>query len=194
MQHPPTEMIQRREAFAAILPSTVRNPGASGVVEAARKFLSQMDLRPFGTKSKAAFTASLEKETEALQKALPKKASTWGLARKALNIFLRNCLYNHYLRTTFHLDHAEPFFELPLDSLVAKALRDRDEHLPSWRGVKRLEPCDSAKFQTYAARLARPKGYARVHLDALLGPTRAARLNGPLPLARSRRGTLSSSS
>ena len=171
MKYPPSEIIQRREAFAAILPSTVRNQGASGVAEAAREFLSQMDLRPFGTKKQAAFAGILEKETGALQKALPKKARTWGLARKALNIFLRNCLYNHYLRTKFQLDQAEQFLELPLDSFVAKALRGKDENLPPWRGVKRLKLGDSTRFQKYASRLAQSEGYARIHLDALLGPT-----------------------
>ena len=175
MKHPPNVMIRRREAFAAIGPSTVRNQGAAGVVRAARTFLSQMDLRPFGTKKQDAFADILEKETEALCKALPKQARSWGLARKALNIFLRNCLYNHYLRTKFQLDRAEQFLELPLDSLVAKALRARDGDLPSWRGLKHLKRCDSARFQKYASRLAQSEGYARVHLDAQLGPSGSAR-------------------
>ena len=185
MKHPPNEMIQCREAFAAILPSTVRNQGAPGVVRAARIFLSQMDLRPFGTKKQDAFADILEKKTEAFQKALPKQARSWGLARKALNIFLRNCLYNHDLRTKFQLDRAEQFFELPLDSFVAKALRAQDGNLPSWRGIKYLIRRDSARFQKDASRLAQSEGYARVHLDAQLRPTKIARLNDPAPPTRS---------
>ena len=166
--------IQRLESFIAIGASTVRNQGAPGVVEAARNFLSEMDLSPFGTTNQDDFAATLERETKALQKALPKPAASWGLARKALNVFLRNCLYNHYLRREFRLNRAELLFELPLDSLAVKALKRefKRRSLPTWRGIKGLSSCDSEKFQEYASRLASSRGYARVHLDAEFFPDR----------------------
>ena len=103
MKRPISKIIQRFEAFTAIGASTVRNQGAPGVVNATRKFLSEMDLRSFGAKNKDDFTEALECKTNALQRTLPEPAASWGLARKALNVFLRDCLYNHYLRRDFHL-------------------------------------------------------------------------------------------
>lgn len=45
------------------------------------------------------------------------------LARKLLNLFLRDCLYNRYLSDANRPDDAEHLFELPLDSYTGKALR-----------------------------------------------------------------------
>ena len=175
MKRPTSEIIQRFESFTAIGASTVRNQGASGVVDATRKFLSEMALGPFGTTGRAGFADALERETKALQKALPKEAASWGLARKALNVFLRNCLYNYYLRRDFQLNRAELFFELPLDRLAVTGLKKtlkrelkrqvRVRSLPIWRGVKNLSQDDSARFQEYASCLAQSRVYARVHLD-----------------------------
>jgi len=41
------------------------------------------------------------------------------MARKLLNIYLRNALYSTYLREAFELDTAEHLYEVPLDSIVA---------------------------------------------------------------------------
>ncbi len=76
MKRPTSEIIQRFESFTAICASTVRNQGAPGVVCATRKFLSEMDLGPFGTKNKDAFTGVLERKTNALQGALPEPAAS----------------------------------------------------------------------------------------------------------------------
>ncbi len=180
MKRPTSKIIQRFEAFTAIGASTVRNQGAPGVVNATRKFLSEMDLRSFGAKNKDDFTEALERKTNALQRTLPEPAASWGLARKALNVFLRDCLYNHYLRRDFHLNRAEFFFELPLDRLAVTGLKSQApvRSLPIWKGVKHLCPRDSKKFQEYASRLAQSKGYARVHLDAELGYGRPDRMQG----------------
>jgi hypothetical protein len=96
--------------------------------------------------------------------------SSWGLARKVLNIFLRDCYYNGLLMNTYKLKSAERFFEVPLDSVVAKALKAGQPRgaLPPWRGVKHLSPEDSARFQEAALALCRSWNIARVHLHTFL--------------------------
>ena len=69
------------------------------------------------------FQSRLNVATRRLKDRLPKGARNWGAARKALNIFLRDVLYNHYLRSRHHLDRLEEWLEVPLDRDVAAALR-----------------------------------------------------------------------
>jgi hypothetical protein len=86
-----------------------------------------------------------------------------------LNIFLRDALYNSYLRTPYHLDRAEALLELPLDSITAKRLRHvvGADQLPRWPGVKHLSPTVSGQYQTAATAVAQQMNVARVHLDAM---------------------------
>lgn len=160
--------IQRYVAYVAIAPSTVRNQGAPRVVERARQHLSQISLGGFGTAHESAFVLKLDAETQQLMAAIPRGGRSWGLARKALDVFLRDCLYNYHLRRRYTLQRAEQFFELPLDSLSVAGLKHttKKRALPGWHGVKRLTPEASSAFQDYARDLARQRGVARVHLDA----------------------------
>ena len=164
------QMIQSRAARTCIGPSTVRGRGNAGAVEAARIFLRRLNLAPFGSTDSTSFQTQLNLTTEDLRKALPHGCQYWGMARKILNIFLLDCFYTSYLDSAFHLDRAESFFELPLDSITAKELRraakKRDISLPPWPGVKHLTIPVSASFQMAAADEASKLGIARVHLDA----------------------------
>jgi hypothetical protein len=91
-----------------------------------------------------------------------------GSREKRLNIFLRNCLYTTYLRDEYGLAVAEPFFELPLDSITgARLVKESKGALPRWETVRALTTERSAQYQAAAARLAAKRGVARVHLDAL---------------------------
>ena len=85
--------IQHYTARAAISSSSMRGAGNTGVVTAARTHLGRLDLCPFGTRDDARFRAELNSATTRLRAVLPEDARCWGLARKALNIFLRKCLY-----------------------------------------------------------------------------------------------------
>ena len=100
---------------------------------------------------------------------LPIGARHWGLARKVLNIFLRDCLYTTYLDEAFHLRRSEALFEIPLDSLTATNLKRGTGRgaLPPWPGVKHLSKPDSVRFQQATEEEARKRGIARVHLDAV---------------------------
>jgi len=95
------------------------------------------------------FRLRIDKATEDLRVALPHRARSWGLARKLLNIFLRDAMYTTYLREHFHLDRAEFLLEIPLDSITAKTLKKFASRgkLPTWRGVKYVTPATSMVFQ-----------------------------------------------
>lgn len=101
-----------------------------------------------------------------LQRAFPEGDRYWGLARKSLNIFLRDCLYTVYLREAHGLQLAERYFEVPLNSLTGCAPHKTAPHrLPRWRTVRSLTADFSDMYQTVATEIARSRGIARVHLD-----------------------------
>jgi hypothetical protein len=159
---------QARAARIAIGASSMRGNGSAGVVIAARGYLLGLPLTDFGTADANAFRASLDRATNELELALPKKGRYWGLARKGLNIFLRDCLYTVYLREAFSLQLAEEFFEVPLDSISGKSLFEKSfGRLPRWKTVRGLTPALSDQYQIEASRLAVAKKTPRVHLDAI---------------------------
>lgn len=159
--------IQRHVAVFAVGPATVRGQGAKGVVAAAQEFLSEVPLRLFARGTEASFRRALDSATEDLALSFPKPARSWGLARKCLNIFLRDAFYNSHLAPRFHLEAAKPFYELPLDGVVARALHDLagPKKLPRWPGVKHLQPVTSETYQAFAHDLSRKWKIDRVYLD-----------------------------
>jgi hypothetical protein len=166
--------VQQRTARVAISASACRGGGSAGVVQAARDATADLDLGRFATRDRAAFARALDAATKKLLRALPRRARAWGLARKLLNIFLRDSLYTGYLRDAHGLQRAERFFEIPLDSITAARLHDLAPKLPRWAGVRCLDPSTSAEYQSVALLAARKKDLARVHLDAFWWGARAA--------------------
>jgi hypothetical protein len=160
--------IHSRAARIAVGPSTVRGRGNSGVVLATRNFLLNLDLKLFSTGRATVFRSALDRTTKRLVQALPSKARSWGLARKVLNIFLRDALYTAYLRDSYELGSAEAYYELPLDSVTATELKRTAGRgvLPPWPGVKHVTPALSDAYQKAAQRIAQRRGIHRVHLDA----------------------------
>ena len=156
-------IVQSLVARYATAGSFRRRP--AGTTQAARKFLAGMPLKPFATEDEGIFRKQTESATDGLQAKMP--GHERGFARKALNVFLRDCLYNSYLRSEYRLELSGAFCEVPLDSIVAKELRKFDPCLPAWDAIKRLDPATSAKYQAAARRIARELGMSRVHLDAL---------------------------
>ena len=110
---------------------------------------------------------SLDRETTRLQATLPARGRRWGVARKLLNIYLRDCVYSAHLRSAYRLGQIEPFCEVPLDSITAKRLRGSAEGaaLPAWPGVGRLTPEVSAHYQIVAGHIAKARKIRPVHLD-----------------------------
>ncbi len=162
------QSFQARAARVAIGPSSMRGPARKGVVVAARNYLRHLPLSDFGTADETAFRRSLDKATDELRLALPKPSRHWGLARKGLNIFLRDCLYTVYLRQAFSLQRAERFFEVPLDSISGRSLWQHSSgRLPRWKTVQELDRFLSDEYQGEAMRQAAARKIARVHLDAI---------------------------
>ena len=160
--------LQFRAARASVGPSSMRGVGSRGVVAAGRPFLGGLDLRRFATSRERRFGVELDRATNGLMRVFPRPARHWGLARKGLNIFLRECLYTVYIREAYNLGVAAFFFEVPLDSLTGRALHEAaPQTLPRWQTVRGLERSLSDAFQQVASRVARERGVARVHLDAL---------------------------
>ena len=161
--------VQHKVAISALPASALRGQGEGGVTAAARSFLRTLDLSQFAVSDATRFAARLDQVTNQLRRALPPKCASWGIARKAVNLFLRDAFYNTYLRNRFKLSRAEACFELPLDGVVAKGLRKWvSDPLPRWRGVKHLTPEASGIYQRVALKEALRMHLRRVHLDIYL--------------------------
>src|SRR3954454_12802890 len=98
--------VQHKVAISAVPPSTFRGSEA-GLVAAARDFLQFLNLSQFAVSDPKRFAARLNRVTSQLRSNLPRESATWGIARKALNLFLRDAFYNTYLRERFKLLRAE---------------------------------------------------------------------------------------
>lgn len=164
-----TKAIKTRVAVVAVGPSTARGQGAPGVVGALRAALDAVPLARFSKSKHGGFLRALDASTLTVMAELPRAARSWGLARKCLNIFLRDCFYNAFLRDEYGLVVAERWFEVPLDRVVAEGLKANSTvALPRWPGVKRVTPELSACYQEAALHLSQSWGITRVHLDTYL--------------------------
>lgn len=161
------KLMQRRTASIAIGPSTARRMGPKGTIKRAREYLNEIDLASLKVNSESEFAKRLNDLTKNFVRKMPAGAKFWGSCRKFLNIFLRDVLYNHFLREYFQLGKIERWLELPLDSHVAEGLylESGSEILPKWKTVKNLQQEESEKFQSFASKVALRKGILRVHLD-----------------------------
>ena len=167
--------VQARGARVSVTASATRKQGG-GIVEPARAFLAVMPLSAFSTADPVVFTQRLNAATDELMATFPSESSSWGLARKLLNIFLRDCLYTSYLEAEHKLSAAEQLMEVPLDSISAAGLIEEASKggLPRWPGVKHNTPQVSERYQDFAAQFAAKQGIARVHLDTYWWGERAA--------------------
>jgi hypothetical protein len=165
---------QRRVAMAAIGPSALRGQRHPELAQAVRDYLARVPLKPFGVTTARLFNRRLDECTDELLRTLPAQVRHWGIARKSVNLFLRDALYNRYLCERFNLVAAEAHYEIPLDRVVAKGLsaRTRNE-LPAWQGVKYLTRELSQVYQALAGRQATRMGIARIHLDLYLWTARS---------------------
>lgn len=164
-----SELLKTMQHFAAIDsvgPSALRNQG-KGVLARVHGYLADVSLERI-PRRQTDFDLWLDQQTGNLSRRCQCK---WGAARKALNLFLRSCCYHHYLREKYGFGTIEEWLEIPLDQVVASALKKKAGRgaLPQWPRLVRLSKEDSVKFQAYAAKLAKDMGLpARVHLDVFL--------------------------
>jgi hypothetical protein len=159
--------LRRREASTAVGPSTARRMGPKGTISAAQEYLASLNLARFRVNSDKESRAALDQATECFLDQLPAGGKHWGAARKFLNIFLRNVIYNRFLCEHYGLIILEPWLELPLDSQVAKGLREEanGRSLPRWKTVIGLDRETNKKFQEFATSVAAKESIHRVHLD-----------------------------
>src|SRR5207247_162792 len=94
-----------------------------GYLDNIRDFLKKIDLADIGKETPSHFPQMLDVLTEKLRRHMPRGARYWGTARKCLNLFFRDALYNFYLRKEYGLEKFEKYMEIPLDSYVGKELR-----------------------------------------------------------------------
>ncbi len=161
--------MQRKVATTAIGPSALRGQGR-GVLAASQQYLASLSLARIPKSDQKRFADWLDRHTDALLLVLPVHGYPWGAARKAINLFLRDALYNRYLCQKYTLRKIECWLEIPLDSAVAHGLRKEAGRavLPRWLGLKHLRPNHSDIFQAYASEYAGKLGVERVHLDMYL--------------------------
>ena len=161
--------VQRKVATTAVGPSALRRQGA-GILGASQQFLAALSLARVPKSSETRFRRWLDRQTDALLNALPIDGRPWGAARKALNLFLRDVLYNQYLSRRFRFGQIEQWLEVPLDSAVARGLKAEAGRgaLPLWPGLKHLDHTVSDEFQKFASVHAQTLGIERVHLDMYL--------------------------
>lgn len=167
MRRPFLSHIRAYTVRCSVTASAARGQRSPGLVQAARDHLLTVPLQRFGVASQPRFRSALDRETERFVLALPRRARHWGVARKLLNIYLRNALYTSYLSDAHGLRTAESWYELPLDRIVAVALRRTALWLPRWQGVKHLTPELNARYQDAARAVSAEYAVAPVHLDAM---------------------------
>jgi hypothetical protein len=158
------DLVSHHIAKSVIGPSSARGLLSKGTIQSVRDFLRGLDTREFTKRGQ--FSGTLDLETRSLAAKVP---TSWGAARKFLNLYLREITYNFFLREKYHLERVEHLLEVPLDSNVAKGLQGEKEgvRLPRWPGVIHLTPDTSAQYQSVAVAVAARKRTCRVHLDLL---------------------------
>lgn len=163
-------IIKEYTAVVTIGASTLRNQGGVGVIDCAREFLIGLDLHRFVAREQSIFDDILDEETDRLLSQFPVEGRPWGTSRKAINLFMREVLYNRYLCEEFSFHKIEKWLEVPLDSAVVNGLKKRfaKRALPVWPGLKHLTKDVSEIYQAHAQTLANQIGFPRVHLDPLL--------------------------
>ena len=75
-------------------------------------------------KSENEIKALLDSYTSKLKQKITKpiQSEHWGMCRKAINLYLRDCYYNKTLNEHFNLDKVANSLETPIDSFAMKAL------------------------------------------------------------------------
>jgi hypothetical protein len=166
----PTPLITSMAQFVANMPPSVTRGSPPGVYKRVNEFLRGNALLIIERLVKPdTFLAQLDRLTEELCDCPDVK---WGAARKSINIFIRDAVYNFCLRNHFQLEKIEDQLEVPLDSFTTSNLRRAAQQgklpePPRWESIRALTPADSRKYQELAACIARDRQIHRCHLDAL---------------------------
>ena len=160
--------VRKFTAIQAVGASAVRGQPA-GTLGKIHAYLGRLRLDRLSGMDCTEYTRWLNAHTRNLQKKkLRGRKVPWGIARKAMNLFMRSCLYNTYLCRKFHFARVQRHMEIPLDGTVARGLKKEAGRgkLPPWPRLIRLKSGVSEQFQDYADKHARRVGLpGRVFLD-----------------------------
>ncbi len=168
-------IIHKRLSIISVGASALRNQGASGIIKIAREYFYTIDIEEFMSciDSKDVYSKFLNKHTDNLVSIFPENGRSWGGARKGLNLFFREVVYNKFFSDYFGLptritefNEKVKFLEVPLDRDVATGIYSESEvTLPKWKSIKSLTPTISEEYQIVAQIIAEKENYAKVNLD-----------------------------
>jgi len=168
--------LQRRLAQISVGPSALRKQGAPDIIRICRDYFEkEIDLRKFIEALQSNnYSLYLDSKTGELLKQFPDNGKSWGAARKGLNLFFReivyNCYFANYLGIPSEYEENREFLmqlEVPLDKDVATSLVNKYHDLPKWKSIKELTPDQSNLYQKKADEYAAELMTARVHLDLI---------------------------
>ena len=172
------EKVHRRVAQTCIGSSAIRNQGAGGLIDCMRYYFEHnIDIRRFmvAVEEERKYQAFLNHHTDKVLNLFPRNAQRWGAARKGLNLFFRDVTYNQFLAQYYGIPRGFKRYnqfvqhlEVPLDKEVGLRIRrDSGGMAPRWISIKTLTPNISENYQSYALRIAKDLGVARVNLDLI---------------------------
>jgi hypothetical protein len=166
--------MHRRVAQTCVGSSSIRNQGAKGLIDTCRTFFErEINLNEFAKELVTGnYDLYLNNLTNILKNRFGKGGQSSGAARKGLNLFFRDVVYNMYLVDYLKLPslYSENLstirnLEIPLDKDVGSNLNLLYPDLPKWDSIKNLDINVSNLFQAKALDYADSRGIARVHLD-----------------------------
>lgn len=172
------KLLHRRLSQTSVGASAIRNQGGAGLIQALRYYFeNKIDLAEFITSlpNEQAFSQFLDVHTLYVLALFPKKAQSWGAARKGLNLFFRDVVYSKFFSDHFGIptDFYEfneyiKQLEVPLDKNVAFGIiKDSTENVPHWISIRSLSPELSNRYQELAKAIADKKRIARANLDLI---------------------------
>lgn len=161
------KIMQKKVSYSSLSPSALRGQ-VEGTLGILRTYCSNIVLSEFTQITQDEFNEKLDTLINDILEKHPN--IFWGAARKAINLFLRDCLYNNYLSDKYDLDSIKDFLEIPLDSIVSGKLYDScgDRKLPKWKSLKELNEEESKIYQNCAQLKANECKIERIHLDMVL--------------------------
>jgi len=168
------KQVHRRIAQVSVGSSAIRNQGSGGLIKICHDYFEKsIDLKEFGAKIRNnGYPEYLDNCTHQLLSLFPEEGKSWGAARKGLNLFFREVVYNKYLADYLNIpnEYSENLerikqLEVPLDKDVATGLIKIYDELPKWKSIKVLQPEESKLYQKFALIYAERQNIARVHLD-----------------------------
>ena len=160
------KLVQAREINSAIGASTLRGQ-PKGTVSITQEFLKNLDLDIFKEIDlESEFLEKFNEQTNLLKDKIFSRS--WGISRKALNIFLFHGINNIFLNQRYNLNKIIPFMELTLDNPNAKRLikKEKEKGIElNWINITKLSKEDSDKLQDFAKSVAKEHGCERCYLD-----------------------------